>query len=72
MLLGPIDPAIEGAQAFIVGTLSGAVALICAFRFWTQVRSIRLAVVPFADAVGQLLTSCPASASLVGHARPRG
>ena len=39
VLLGPIDPAIEGAQAVIVGTLPGAVALICAFRFWTQVRS---------------------------------
>jgi hypothetical protein len=39
VLLGPIDPAIEGAQVFIVGTLSGAVALICGFRLWTQVRS---------------------------------
>ena len=39
VLLGPIDPAIEGAQVFIVGTLSGAVALICAFRLWTQARS---------------------------------
>jgi hypothetical protein len=39
VLLGPIDPAVEGAQVFIVGTLSGAVALICAFRLWTQARS---------------------------------
>ena len=37
--LGPIDPAFAGAQAFMVGTVSGAVALLCAFRFWTQVRS---------------------------------
>lgn len=39
VLLGPIDPTVEGAGVFIVGTLSGAVALICGLRLWREFRS---------------------------------
>lgn len=38
---GPVDPAVEGATVFVVGTLSGAVALVCGIRIWRAVRSDR-------------------------------
>lgn len=39
VLLGPIDPAVEGAGVFILGTLSGAVAVICGLRVWREIQS---------------------------------
>lgn len=39
VVLGPIDPAIEGAGVFVVGTLSGAIALVCGLRLWRDFRS---------------------------------
>jgi hypothetical protein len=39
VVLGPIDPAIEGAEVFAVGTLSGAIALVCGLRIWREIRS---------------------------------
>jgi hypothetical protein len=37
--LGPIDPAIEGAEVFVLGMLSGAIAVVCGIRLWRHTGS---------------------------------
>ena len=39
VLLGPIDSTIEGAQVFVMGTMAGAVAVVCGLRLWSEIRS---------------------------------
>jgi hypothetical protein len=39
VVLGPIDPAIEGAEVFVVGMASGAIAVVCAIRLWRHTGS---------------------------------
>ena len=38
VVLSPLDPAIEGAEVFVVGTLAGAMAVICGLRLWREIR----------------------------------
>ena len=39
VVLSPLDPSIEGAEVFVVGTLAGAVAVVCGLRLWREIQS---------------------------------
>src|SRR5688572_25060589 len=39
VVLGPIDPTIESAAVFVMGTMAGAVAVVCGLRLWSEIRS---------------------------------
>ena len=46
VLLDGTDPTIKGAEVFAIGTLSGAVAVVCGLRLWREMRSHRASRCP--------------------------